>query len=59
LKASFFGHVFEGAILLLTKEAVPMLGPGFLWDRPFRHRVAQRRSIHDKDIQPTVIVVVK
>src|SRR5262249_28665992 len=59
LQAGFFGYIFKRPVLFLMIEPVPELGPGFLRNRSFRSGIGKRRTIDEKEVQTTVVVVVE
>ncbi len=58
-EARFRGNVGERAVVVVSEEPVPKIRRGFVGSFSTRLRVLQRRSIHEENIRPTVVIVIK
>ncbi len=59
LQTGLLGDIFEAAVLALVVKPVPVRRRLLLGNRPLRHGIAQRGAVHEKQIQPAVIVEVE
>src|SRR6266566_3143424 len=57
--AGLFRYVLEGAVFLLVVEPVPVGRSALLRDGTFGCGIAERRAVHEKNIQSPIVVVVK
>src|SRR5215831_13512769 len=58
-ETSLFGYVFEAAIGFLVVQAVPVIWTTLLRDEAFRSRILKGRAIDQKNVEATVVVVIK
>src|SRR5580704_3194333 len=59
LQASLHGHILKRSVRLLAVKSVPILRISFLRNGPFRSGVSERRSIDDKDVKASIVVIVE
>ena len=59
MHAGGFCHISKSAIAVITVEAVPETRIGFVRRRATWHRILNLRSIHEEQINATVVVVVE
>ena len=59
LQAGLFRYVLKSAVSLLVVQPVPVGRSALLRDGPFGCGIAERRAVHEKNIQPPIVVVVE